>query len=223
MDPLRSARVRKLCQSYFARTAIAGTCHVAPRGQPRGLVRSVAPLTNLLSAAGTKGRFDYQPTGAAQALLDQITVATDTYTELTGLRSTLDNVDAAAGQQLEGRDLEVVLEVSAVAYSSSSYWETEGQAWATVAEDSVRRAQEPQPYNRTPNDQYVRPGMSLSRTLLAPPSSPMFGWFSWRRVANGDVAGAIAGAIFGGRVAEGALGASLYEASVQVLDYVTGT
>lgn len=142
------------------------------------------------------------------------------YGTLGDLDSSLGTVENSAKAVLAPEEMEIVLAVSAVAYSSADYWETNSDTWLSdngLVEDVLLM-------NRRMAPSW-RPSNHLALAVLFSESTVQRSW-SHRRVVRADVGGAIAGAIggflAGGHVLDGAIAGAITfsaaEAITQLLE-----
>jgi hypothetical protein len=158
----------------------------------------------------------------SQAALDYLASmqsAADAATSASAFISSAATISAAAEGELDGADLDAVLNAEAVGDSSFTYWETSGDSWVTTYANN-NHLQEPYTIMVEPPS-----GMHISSTVVIGPAQLRYGWFHWKSVAAWDVAGCIAVAAVsaGSGCGGGAAGASIGEAVYQVLMHYTPT
>ena len=122
-----------------------------------------------------------------------------------------------ASPELYGDDLDAVLAAVALGDSSFTYWETQSDTYATDYANK-RGFGEPDAVAGDPNS-----GVRVSATvMLTRPTSVRYGWFSWKSVANMDIAGCVVATMFSwGGCAAGGSAASVGEAVYQILQHYT--
>lgn len=139
--------------------------------------------------------------------LEQIQVwVDDGAIPITDLRTRLRALDLEAYENLDPTEAELVLSVSAVAASSTAYWEENGDEWAEWYTE--KRLAEPLS---------ARPG----RLPRGGEDVSVMGRINWRRVAGHDVIGAISGgtaaAVTGAGIAAGAAGGAAGASTLSAL------
>lgn len=208
----------RVCDDFLRANGSAGSCDFKNAANDDG----IAIAFSVVSSRGDvlpPARPGRDVSEYGRTFLDQVQFAVDDASSAADVATRVNAIRADANAHLTGEDLEVLLQVAAIADSSSQYWEVNGQAWADITADTLDTSGGGGGGGSCPVGQEE----TCVTPVLLPPDAPLF-WFSWKRVLRGDVvAGIAAGIVSGGAaVGEGAAIGSIYEALTQVLEHVGG-